>query len=63
MRGIIVPIAGIYSQQDNYTEALKFVLKALKIWEEIGDKQGILNSYNRMGMRDIREDRKIHRSG
>ena len=40
----------IYSEQDNHDEALKYFFEALKLKEEIGDKNGIALLYNNIGV-------------
>jgi class 3 adenylate cyclase/predicted negative regulator of RcsB-dependent stress response len=39
----------VYYAQNNYPEALKNYVASLKISEEIGDKQDIVNTYNNIG--------------
>ena len=43
-------IGVIYNKKGNYFEALKKHYAALKVREEIGDKNGIANSYNSIGI-------------
>ena len=42
-------IGGVYWQQGNYPDALKYFFNALKIFEELGNKKGIANVYTFIG--------------
>jgi len=39
-----------YRMQSNYNQGVQYFLKALKIFEELDDKQGVANCYDRLGL-------------
>ena len=40
----------VYTKQENFPEALKNQMAAVKIFEETGNKKGMVSAYNNIGM-------------